>query len=437
MKNVISCFIFIIVSFFASAQSKSEKLQNEQKLLEKNIANTKLLLEKTKSSKASSFNELQLLNNQIAYREQLVSNYDNQIRGAEYKISEKQAQVERLNSEMQELKEQYKKLLLYAYKHRNKYGKMMFIFSSDSYYEAVKRSKYLEKIQDLVQKQFLVIEQHKKMISNEVKGIEIERNHKIVMLDEKKVEREKILQDQQKQQQVYQGLKSQETQIIAKLREEEQRKINLKAQINAAIKKEIAAAEAKRLKAEKAAKKKESATKPKTTTGTTITPVKETPSLPSKTIESLPDTKESIALSKSFEGNRGKLPWPVERGSITEGYGKNPHPSIPGVFTNNNGVDISAPKNAQVRAVFSGEVTSIMNIPGSGKVVIIKHGNYRTVYSNLNSTFVSVGSVVSTKQVIGSLVSSDSQSLSTSHFEIHQVVENSVTSLNPSLWLNR
>lgn len=437
MKNVISCFIFIIVSFFASAQSKSEKLKNEQKQLEKNIANTKLLLEKTKSSKASSFNELQLLNNQIAYREQLVNNYDNQIRGAEYKIKEKQAQVDRLNDEMQELKDQYKKLLLYAYKHRNKYGKMMFIFSSDSYYEAVKRSKYLEKIQDLVQKQFLVIEQHKKMIASEVKAIETERNHKMVMLDEKKAEREKILIDQQKQQQVYQNLKSQEAQILAKLREEEQRKINLKAQINAAIKKEIAEAEAKRLKAEKEAKKKESATKSKTSTGTSTAPVKETPSTPSKSVESLPETKESIALSKSFEGNRGKLPWPVEKGSITEGYGKNPHPSIPGVFTNNNGVDISAPKNAQVRAVFSGEVTSIMNIPGSGKVVIIKHGNYRTVYSNLNSTFVSVGSIVSTKQVIGSLVSTEGQSLSTSHFEIHQVVDNSVTSLNPSLWLSR
>ncbi|MCO5258716.1 MAG: peptidoglycan DD-metalloendopeptidase family protein [Crocinitomicaceae bacterium] len=441
MKNVINIVIFIFISLSVVAQSKSEKLKKEQQQLEKNIANTKLLLEKTKSNAASSFSELQLLNNQIAYREQLVQNFDNQIRGAELKIKEKQNQVEQLNEEMVALKNQYKNLLLYAYKHRNKYGKMMYIFSSDTYYEAIKRAKYLEKIQDLTKKQFLVIEQHKKLIDSEVKSIEKERLFKINMLDEKKQERKKIVLDQQKQQVVYQGLKDQEAQILAKLKEDERKKVNLKSQIDAAIRKEIADAEARRIKAEAEAKKKADATKPKApetpttadkpaTTSTTTTPT-------AKPAVELPDTKESVALNKSFELNRGKLPWPVDKGTITEGYGKNPHPTIPGVFTNNNGVDISAPKNAQVKAVFEGEVTSVMNIPGSGKVIIIKHGNYRTVYSNLQSTFVNVGSKVSTKQVIGSLVNTDGSSISTSHFEIHQVVGQTVTSMNPSLWLNR
>ncbi len=420
--------LFIVLSSQVFAQSTSEKLKKEQQQLEKNIANTKQLLDKTKSSAESSFNELKLLNNQISYREKLVQNFDNQIRGAELKIKEKQNQIEELSEEIKTLKEQYKKLLLYAYKHRNKYGKMMYIFSSESYYEAVKRAKYLEKIQDLVKKQFLVIEQHQKLISEELSNIEKEKQYKSKVLDEKKIEREQILVDQQKQQLIYQDLKSQESQILAKLKEEERKRANLKVQIDAAIKKEIADAEARRKKAEAEAKKKNP---PKPSTTTTTSSNVETPT---KTVE-LPETKENAALSKSFEGNRGKLPWPVEKGNITEGYGKNAHPTIPGLFTNNNGVDISAPKNAQVRAVFEGEVTSVMNIPGAGKVIIVKHGDYRTVYSNLQSSFVSVGSKITTKQVIGSLTSSENQSLSNAHFEIHQVVGSNVTSLNPSLWL--
>ncbi|MNE54872.1 Murein hydrolase activator EnvC precursor [compost metagenome] len=129
------------------------------------------------------------------------------------------------------------------------------------------------------------------------------------------------------------------------------------------------------------------------------------------------------------------MPWPVAKGSITESYGKNAHPTLPNVFTNNNGIDIGAPKNSQVRAVFDGEVTSVLNIPGAGKVVIIKHGAYRTVYSNLQEAYVSVGDKVGSKQSIGSLLSDEEGNLSTAHFEIHQVVEGTVQRINPTLWL--
>jgi len=147
----------------------------------------------------------------------------------------------------------------------------------------------------------------------------------------------------------------------------------------------------------------------------------------------LPETKESAALNKSFEGNKGKLPWPVDKGSITESFGRNAHPTLDNVFTNNNGVDISASKGASVRAVFEGEVTSVLNIPGAGKVVIIKHGNYRTVYSNLQDTYVKIGSKVTTKQAIGTLLVTEG--LSVAHFEIHQVVGTTSVALNPSLWI--
>lgn len=421
MRNVSKgiLILFCLVGFAVKAQTTSEKLKKEQQRLESNIANTKLLLEKAQSSTQASFNELKLINNQINYREELLRNYDNQIRGAELKIQERQAQIELLSARVSKLKEQYRQLLVYAYKHRNKYGKMMFVFSSKTYYEALKRAKYLEKIQELLKKQFLVIEQHQKLIAEEIAAIQKEKDYKATVIEQKRKERDEIEIDKVKKAELYEEFKQQEASLIAKLRDEERQRADLKAKIDAAIKREIAEAEARRKKAEEEARKKAAASG---------TPVAET-----KVV--LPETKEVAALSKSFEGNRGKLPWPVEKGTVVEGFGKNPHPTLANVYTNNNGIDISAPKNAQVRAVFEGEVTSILNIPGAGKVVILKHGNYRTVYSNLQNVFVETGAKVSTKQVIGSLVTKEGQSISTAHFEIHQVSGSVVSSLNPSLWI--
>lgn len=429
MIALVSVILLTSVSF---GQSSSEKLKKEQDRLEKKISNTKTLLSKMKNNTEASLNELRLIDNQIKFREELVRNYDNQIRGAQVKIAEKDQEVTQLSAKLVTLKNQYKKLLVYAYKHRNKYGKLMFIFSSDSYYEALKRNKYLTKVSEMQEKQFLVIKQHQKLIKKEIDRISKEKEFKLKVLDEKKQEREKIQQDKGKQEAVYQKFKKEEEKLYAALREDERKKEVLKQQISAAIQKEIAAAEAKRKKAEEEARKK--STKATTSTTATTTASKPETSTASKEI-TFTETKENAALSKSFEGNKGKLPWPVIKGSVTEGFGKNAHPTLPNVYTNNNGIDISAPKNAQVRAVFEGEVTSVLNIPGAGKVVIIKHGNYRTVYSNLQDTYVQSGSKVTTKQSIGSLLTKDGSAVSVAHFEIHQVVGTAVQCLNPSLWI--
>jgi murein hydrolase activator len=224
-------------------------------------------------------------------------------------------------------------------------------------------------------------------------------------------------------------LKKDEVKLMADLKTAERQKNELKRRIKQAIEKEIAEAEAKARKEQQRQEAKANANNTNETTTATSS------SKPAEKKLVITETKESVALSKNFESNRGRLPWPVLKGSITEGYGKNPHPTIPNVYTNNNGIDIGAPRNAQVRAVFQGEVTSVLNIPGAGKVIIIKHGNYRTVYSNLQEVYVSVGSSVGTKQSIGSLLTESDGGLSTAHFEIHQVINGTVQRINPTLWL--
>jgi murein DD-endopeptidase MepM/ murein hydrolase activator NlpD len=307
----------------------------------------------------------------------------------------------------------------------------------------------LQKVGDIQQKQFLIIRQYEGLIKNEITSIESEKKYKLEMLNEKKKEKEEIEKDKVKKQVVYQKFKNEESKLMAQLKEDERKKEILKDKINAAIRKEIANAEKKaRLAAEKAekaekAKKKaeQSALATNTATSKTTSEVKETKkettTTAKKEVNYTENTKEAISLSKNFEANKGRLPWPVEKGSITEGFGKNAHPTLENVYTNNNGIDISTPQNAQVRSVFEGEVTSVLNILGAGKVVIIKHGNYRTVYSNLQDTYVTVGSKVSTKQVIGSLTVPQGSSVSVAHFEIHVVNGGSVQCVNPSLWVNR
>jgi septal ring factor EnvC (AmiA/AmiB activator) len=435
MKHValkkISLLLICSVFLFGNGwtQKKSDQLQAEQNKLEKKLSTTKSLLEKVKKGTQNSLSELKLIETQVRDREELVQNVDNQIRGAELTISSKSQEVKLLQKRVYSLKAQYRRLLIYAYKHRNKYGKMMYIFSSSNYFEAVKRNNYLRRVSDIQRKQFKLIKQSQRFIKTEITSIKTEKEKKEELLVLKIEEKNKMLSDKEKKQQALNKLKKDESKLLADLKTAERQKTELKRRIKQAIEKEIAEAAAKARKEQQRQEAKAAAAGNNSTSSATAA------AKPAEKKLVITETKESAALSKNFESNRGRLPWPVLKGSIVEGYGKNPHPTIPNVYTNNNGIDIGAPRNAQVRAVFQGEVTSVLNIPGAGKVIIIKHGNYRTVYSNLQEVYVSVGANVGTKQSIGSLLTESDGGLSTAHFEIHQVINGTVQRINPTLWL--
>jgi septal ring factor EnvC (AmiA/AmiB activator) len=425
----------------AIAQKNSEKLRKEQERLEKSISVTKSLLNKAKSNTQATLSELKVLENQLAYREELLSNFESQIRSTELKIDEKAQKIEVLQMQLKQLVVQYKELLMYAYKHRSKEGKWMYIFSSKSYFEALKRKKYLEKVAALQQKQKRLILQHQRLIHKEKITLEKEKEYKLEIVEQKKQEKENILQDKVVQETNYKKLKSEENKLSAEIQLIENKKIILKQRIKEAINAELLAEETRKKAREKKAAAEVKTKTTTTITKTTATPTKETTT--TTTTETFPkkattivETKE-VALNLSFETNKGRLPWPVEKGTITEGYGKHAHPRIPNLYTNNNGVDITTHKNANIRSVFEGEVTSVLSIPGAGKVIIIKHGNYRTVYSNLKEVYVSSGSKVLTKQAIGALLPADGEALSVAHFEIHHVSNGQINRINPSLWITR
>lgn len=431
MSHVSKILVIGMLVFAGNLFAQSaDKLKKEQERLEKNISSTESLLAKTKTKTKASLNDLRVIQNQIEYRERLLKNYDNQIRGAELTVQQKEKQITELREKVTQLKAQYKKLLIYAYKHRNNYGKLMYIFTADSYNEARKRNGYLRRLSDVQLKQFLVIQQNQELISTEIGKVNSERENKLVVLKEKKRERGAIEEDRSLKEKVYKEFKQEEELLLSKLKEDQKKKEVLRKRIAQAIQREIALAETRRKEQEAAAAAALAAAKKNEATTTTTT------TAPTTSAVTLAETKEAELISNNFAANRGRLPWPVEKGNITENFGKNPHPTLKNVSTNNRGIDIGAPLNAQVRSVFDGEVTSVLNIPGAGKVVIIKHGNYRTVYSNLQDTYVKTGSKVTTKKVIGSLLAKNGETISVVHFEVHKVVGSNVTCLNPTLWVS-
>lgn len=440
MKSVISLFLIFIICSIAHGQVKSEKLQKEQKIIEKKISQTKALLDKIKNNTRNSFTELKLLDKQIKNREELVRIYDGQVRVAEIKVIEKENEIKQLVTRLDNLKQQYKKMIFFAYKNRNKAGRLMFLLSSNSYNEAQKRNLYLKKVANLQRKQVGLIKQHQGLINDEIVSIKEEKTSKELALNEKKSEREKIEYDKSLKEKSHLKFKQEEDKLYALLKEDEKKKTELKLRINAAIKAEIAAAneverkkEADRVLAEQAAAAKREINKKDVKSDVVATEKKKEQEKTVKKV--LPISTEGAIAGKNFEANKGRLPSPVSNGTITEKYGKNPHPTLAGVFTNNNGIDITCIANSKARAVFEGVVSAVINVNGAGKVVIIKHANFRTVYSNLQESSVKLGDKITAKQEIGTIML-DNGSVSIFHFEIHMVVGLETQSLNPSLWIS-
>lgn len=440
-KKIIFSFLIVFSCFFALSQQKnSEKLMQQRKQLEKDIKETKALLQKTSSNKQATLTNLSVLEKQLKSREALLQNFDQQIRSTELQMDQKATQITSLEQKIEKLKEQYRQLLIYVYKNKiDGSNKMMYLFSAHSYYEAFKRNEYLQKIAEIQQKQRELILQHQEKLASEVKTLAEEKAKKQQLLGQKKNEKLELEKDKIKVQEVASQLEKEESTLLAKVRADERRRMELQNKINDAIRREIAAEEKKRKEAERIAAAKKAAETAKSKTTETKTTTAKTETKTETETKSTPtfSASKDLALDRTFETNKGKLPLPVVSGAITGNFGKQNHPFLKDVVTNNNGIDITTSKHAQVRAVFEGEVSSVFSIAGIGKIVIVKHGNYRSVYSNLQETYVTQGTKVSTKQAIGSLISPDGENTSVLHFEIHQVVGSSVVKQNPSLWIAR
>lgn len=432
-KNYKIIFILLLTIFVSApsviAQKQSEKLKKKQKELQRKIENTKKLLGTTQSETKVTIAELAIINQQIAYRDELITNYSHQVNKINAQIQQHNEDIDRMQTELGKLKKRYVELVRYAYRHRNNYHRLLYVFASGSFNQAYLRVKYLGEFADHRKKQAQQIRKKQRDLALVISALKNDKNEKQELLGEQKSEKEHHLTDKQKQQESLNKLKSEEAKIKDQLSEQKKQKELLDVEIKKAIEEEIRKErERERERQAKNNAKKNNSNNSSTSKTTTTTAKKHNYNVDTPNIE--PESAE-------FEKNRGHLPWPVEKGEITSHFGRNPHPTLAGVVTNNNGVDIGTTKSAAVRSVFHGKVTSVFVIPNAGKCVIVSHGAYRTVYANLASVNVKKGDEVKTKQTIGTLLPNEEGNLSEAHFEIWKVTSSDMEKQNPGLWLYR
>ena len=412
-------------------KGKSKKqLQSEISSLQKEIATANQLLKKTKKDKEMTLNEVNLLDKKIKQREQLIKAYNEQIAVLDEEINAGQSNIKTLNSDLSKLRKEYAKMLTFANKNRSHYDKLGFVFASQNFNQAFRRLRYIREFSDARKIKMDQIASTERRISGEVEASQQAREEQAALLKDEKNQQDALKKEKEELNGQVAKLKKKEGNLQQDIKNKQQQTQKLQKAIDDIIAEEIrkANAEAERKRKEEA-KKKAAANKDKGKTTTTTTP---STAAPSKE-KGMALTPEEKTLSSSFVSNKGKLPWPVERGVIASSYGKHASVVSSKVTVTNNGIDIATTEGAKARAVFDGEVASVAKLVGSNTVVIIRHGEYFTVYSNLENVTVKRGDKVKTKQNIGTVHTNKNENKTELHFELLKEQSRQ----NPANWLSK
>jgi len=400
-------FIFFLLLFVSDgfSQSKKELEQRKQKL-QREIDDTNKQLKATEKSKKLTSAQVAALKKKISLRQELISTISSELDGLSNEIKTTSVEIGSLESKMLQLKNEYANMIRFAQRNRESYQKMMFVFASEDFNQAYKRLKYLQQYSEHRKRQAELIDSTQKQLGVKKQHLEVQKSEK-ANLREAELSQKKVLEhDKKEQDKLLSNLQDREKILKKQLAEKQKAKKRLDNAIDDLIKKEIAAA-----------KKKATAEGKKNVTSANVFSL----------------TPEAQKLSAGFANNKGKLPWPVEKGSISSSFGEHAHPELKGIVVKNNGVDIRSSPNSQARSVFDGEVSGVINIPGANSAVIIRHGEFLSVYSNLETVSVKKGDKVSTLQRIGKIYTDSDMG----NAELHLEIWKGTVKLDPAFWLTR
>ncbi|MFO7614406.1 MAG: peptidoglycan DD-metalloendopeptidase family protein [Bacteroidales bacterium] len=406
---MIRSFFIIITGLFLLTPGQSQetrtRLEQDKKKVEEEIEYTNRLLDQTRKTRQASLNEVVILNRKITQREQLINTINREIRLTEQQIMAAQDSIRLLHRDLKSLKDEYAKMIYYAYKNKNLHDRLLFIFASEDFNQAYQRLKYFQYYNEYRKNQAVLIQVKQKRLEIKTEELQTIVDQKTALLTAEERQRTQLTHEREEKNKSVQSLSKKERDLQKTLKEKEAAALKLTRAIQDIIAEEI------RLANERA----EKMGAPLTKTGLyALTP-------------------EEKLLSEDFMSNRGKLPWPVEKGIVSGTYGEHVHPVLKNVKTKNNGIDVLSEEGAEARAVFSGVVTRVMSVPNYNNVVIIRHGEFLTVYSNLDQVYVKIGEPVTTKQTIGTVFTNKKDLKTELHFEVWQ----SKTLLNPEEWLAR
>ncbi len=418
-KNILTSIIIILCCSQVSFGQSSAQLKKQLERINSEIsALNKELAQKTKE-KLLSQREVAALSKQISLREEKITVISREVNFLTNQINTNKKAVEERTAELAKLRKDYEKMILFAFRNKNAYNKMMFIFASKDFNQAFKRVKYLQQFSDAREVKSAEIEKVKKDIELKIAQMEVDRNTQRELLKVQQEERSIIAKDRSQHQSQLNSIVKEERTYKGQLSKKQQERKKVEGMIKAAIQREIveerkrAEAERKRL-AEAEAKR----------TGKTVAEVEKVTPKKSDS-EILRSTPEAAKLSADFKSNRGRLPWPVSQGNIIRDFG--PY-TIEGVRSMSEEVAIKTSSGAGVRAVFDGQV--VQSVAGT---VVVKHGEYFTFYSNLSSVSVHRGQKVSRGQQVGTAGHDSEFDAPVVYFGVMQ----GMTANNPSSWLAR
>jgi murein hydrolase activator len=404
MQKILSLILLLSVfAFSGMAQSRSE-LEKQRNDIQRQIEDVKRTLNQTQKNRKASLGQLALLQRKLKLREAAINNINKQINSIQGNINTSRGEITKLKKDLDTLKMQYAKSVVYAYRNRNNYDFLNFIFSAQSFNDALKRVEYLKTYRRYREQHAANILNTQELLQKKIAGLENARKEKSQVLTAAEKEKLVLVEEKKEKDQFVAKLKSKERELNKELVAKKRADDKLRSAIRAAIEREARLArlrELEELKKKEALAKANAAknpeTAPTTTTAASAPEKKETVAAPKKSV--FEATPEGMIVSDNFEKNKGRLPWPVEQGIIKTPFGNY---GIEGtkIVGNNPGITIETASGASVRSVFDGDVSSVFDIEGVS-VVLVRHGKYFTTYSGLSTVSVSKGAKVKAGQVIG------------------------------------
>jgi septal ring factor EnvC (AmiA/AmiB activator) len=412
-------------------EDQQQKLEERKAQIQREIRENEELLQETKKKEKSVTNIIIIQASKIKLKEKLINTTEKQTKLLSNNMYINQLQINRLKRELEILKEDYAAMIVKSYKSRSEQSRAMFLLSSENFLQAYKRAQYMKQYASYRKTQGVEIKSKSEELTVFNVKLIVQKTAKQKLIEENEKERLALQKEKQEQEILVNSIKKDKKKIIAEIKKKQQETRAIDQKIERLIREAIAeanrkAAEANRRAAEANRKASPSSTK---------IPTKEAVVAETKAIESSSKivlTAEGKIIADNFKANKGRLPWPVEKGFVSLGYGDQPHPVHKMLIVHNSGVEITTDQGATARAVFAGEVTSIMVFSPVNKAVMIQHGDFFTVYQNLSSVSVSKGDKVSIKQTIGKVRTNGDTGKTIIKFTISQ----NTTYYNPNGWLS-
>ena len=394
-------FLFLSLQVMGQSNAARQKtLENQKKRLQAEIKQINSLLFKNTKKEKSLLSQVENLEVKISVRSNLIRVNNQQVKLLTNQINVNQRNITNLREELKILKKDYAEMIQKSYKSKSSQNRLMFLFSSESFLQAFKRVQYMKQYANFRKKQGEEIVKKTNTLQSFNKNLLQERVQKDALVEENRKVEERLQQERKSQQRLIQGLKRKSRQLGSEIRQKQRKAAAIDREIERLIREAIAASN-------KAAGKK-------STKAFALTP-------------------EAKKLAANFIANKGKLPWPVENGIVIQRFGTQPHPVVKTTMIKSNGVTIATSPKSEARAVFKGEVMTILSFKGSNPTILIKHGNFITTYKNMGKVYVKKGDRVEAKQSIGEIFTHPQTGKTTLQFSVF----NELKPQNPKSWIYR